>query len=279
MGDTGGDHAAQMGYLRDPADTDAGIFSRSYDPVAAAADGTTAQYSTGQWHHVCCVFTSNTSRKVYLDGANATTNTTSVTFDASLGNFTIGVRWTTTRTLYFVGYIAEACLWDIAISDADATELALGRYPNELNTGDVVAYWPLVSDANDAVHSWDLNDGGGTTPAVDGKHPTMHSDGADYDEGILQVSVDFSAAIIDEIQRYNDDILSVSALFSVAIVNESVLDVTTWPNNRPTGYDPDLVWDEGSGTWGASWLSVERSRVKYLVVVGEHGEIYFDEDA
>ncbi len=126
-----------------------------------------------------------------------------------------------------------------------------------------------------------FTDTGGANWAVDATKDHMFEVWGEtsgvYDEGELAVSAAASVVIVGESQTYNEGELAVSAAASVAIVDESYLDASTYPEGRPTDYDPDLTWDETSATWSATFVSVVQNRTLYFVAIGEHGEVYFDE--
>ena len=125
---------------------------------------------------------------------------------------------------------------------------------------------------------------GAYVPSTAGNNMTTNI-GADLDVVSLdhnQGELDVSAAATCTLTNVNvptiEGELDVSASATVALANESFLVPTTWPNTRPSDYDPDLVWDEETGTWGAEWLDVLRSNVEFVFFIGEDGEIYFDEN-
>jgi hypothetical protein len=127
------------------------------DPIRAvsiAATAGTADSSAGvagatnAWGHACGVFTSATSRAAFFNGANKGTNTTNRT-PAGLDRVSIGRLGDSTPTDYWSGLIAEAGVWDIALSDA---EVALLGTPIGVNTWlspwmvrpeNLVAYWRI----------------------------------------------------------------------------------------------------------------------------------------
>jgi len=53
--------------------------------------------------------------------------------------------------------------------------------------------------------------------------------------------------------------------------------VASWPDLRPSEYDPDLYWDEETATWSATRATSAGSKSDYAVFIGEQGEIYFYE--
>ena len=56
-------------------------------------------------------------------------------------------------------------------------------------------------------------------------------------------------------------------------------DLTSFPQDRPTNYDADLVFDEDTGTWGsdADLLVAGGSRHRTQLVVATTYFIYFEE--
>ena len=130
------------------------------DPVAASDfrnatyrnAATTVPYVTGQWQHGAAVFTSNTSRTVYLDGGNSVTNTTagggtSPTFN-KIG---IGVYLDASGNpvSYLNGQIAEVGIWNEALTAAEVASLAKGMTCDKVRPQSLVFYAPLIRDLQD----------------------------------------------------------------------------------------------------------------------------------
>ena len=131
------------------------------DYVAAACyDGSwnlaisTSGVSNATWHSVLVVFTSTTSRTVYIDGGNKHTDTNTCNSGPGAGgDLGVGARDVGgTPDLFFGGKLAELAIWDIALADADAVSLAGGALANTVEASDLLWYWRLYEDAN--------NDGG-----------------------------------------------------------------------------------------------------------------------
>lgn len=94
------------------------------------------------WHHGLAVYASTTSRQVYLDGVAGTENTD--TKDPGLDTFVIGAgRRQSGFISHFNGQIAEAGMWSVALSSADAAQLAAGVSPLMVRPDALLAYWPL----------------------------------------------------------------------------------------------------------------------------------------
>jgi len=124
------------------------------DPLSInSQDGPTTGYvetTTGitpnTWHHACGVFAASNSRSVYLDAGGKATDTTEVTPD-DLVLWSIGCQYRAdapTRRLHFTGRIAEAAVWNVALTDVEVAILAAGYSPTFVRPASIVAYWPLI---------------------------------------------------------------------------------------------------------------------------------------
>jgi hypothetical protein len=102
------------------------------DPVRALDRGTTARvaatttgYSADTWHHACGVFTSTTSRTIYIDGGSSATdtNTSTPTGIDSLG----------------VGALERSSGWGVfvALSANEVASLAAGLFPPKLRAANL----------------------------------------------------------------------------------------------------------------------------------------------
>jgi len=112
---------------------------------------TTGTYSADAWHHACHVETSSTSRAVYLDGGGKGTNTSS-TAPTGIDNATVGCRALGNGVYnYFSGAIAEAAIWNAALTDAEVAILAQGYSPLFVRPESLVGYWPLIRDTDDDI--------------------------------------------------------------------------------------------------------------------------------
>lgn len=101
-----------------------------------------ASYVVGQWHHVCAVMTSTTSRAIFMDGGNKATNTVTV---AAPGWDRVSVGHVPETTHYYGNAdLAEAALWSIALTDADVALLGLGLSPLFVRPDALVFYAPLL---------------------------------------------------------------------------------------------------------------------------------------
>lgn len=119
--------------------------------VTAATNGpagnanTTNTASLNTWVHMAGVFSSATSRSAFINGGDKTTNTTSAT-PAGINETTIGLRRGTTPNAAALGSIAEAAIWNAALTDDEVAALGKGYSPRLIRPGSLVAYLPIIRD-------------------------------------------------------------------------------------------------------------------------------------
>lgn len=117
------------------------LFSTVFQASAQATATTgTAQSAAAvqadRWHHGCGVFAAANSRAAFLDGRDKGTNTTSVT-PSGINSAQVGTRFSAgARTNYMSGLIADARVYNRALSDAEVYALYDPRSRWEL-------YYPL----------------------------------------------------------------------------------------------------------------------------------------
>jgi hypothetical protein len=141
------------------------------DPVAASTqtggadytDATTSTgYSTGTWHHAAGVWASSTSRAAYIDGGSKGTDTTSKSPSSAPNSLLIGSIENadgSSMLQYMSGIIAQATIWNAALTDAEVAVLAAGYSPILIRPQSLWAYWPLVARTSpeiDVVGGYDL---------------------------------------------------------------------------------------------------------------------------
>lgn len=150
------------------------------DPVRATAHDagtihpavTTTGYSANTWHHACGVFASSTSRSAYIDGGSKGTTTNSHT-PIGIDRTYIGVVEGAGLTNYMSGRIAEAAIWNVALTDAEVLMLSKNRCPLFVRPANLVSYWPLLganSPEIDPVGKYDMTLTNGPTKA---EHPRI----------------------------------------------------------------------------------------------------------
>lgn len=127
---------------------------------AATGDATTEAFAeatidiaTSTWFHGAAVFTSATSRACLLNGASKGTNATSKTPASAPNRVIMGVGGGTPIATPHssTGLIAEAGIWDVALTDEEIGLLAKGISPSNIRPGNLVSYMPLIRDVVDVV--------------------------------------------------------------------------------------------------------------------------------
>jgi hypothetical protein len=135
------------------------------------ATHTAATLQTATWHHAAATFTSDSSRKAYLDGSGTTNATAS---SATTGLDCIYLGNTPLLGADFTGLLAHVAVWDVALSDGDISSLAAGANPLTIDPTNLIAYWPLTADDDDDVgtnHLTVTNEAALQSPADD---PTVN---------------------------------------------------------------------------------------------------------
>lgn len=191
------DVAAVSGYkIHGSLEASGGVAS---DPVRAYNyDGggygiavSTAGYTANSWQSACGIFTSATSRDAFVNGGSKGSNTDNRTGDSD--EFTVGCRRGNSPIGYFVGKIAHVAVWDKALSDANVSSLHGGANPLTIESGNLIAYWPLNGNATATVGS-NLNESGspsydtGDNPSVDAPPGMVHAVAYLSGEGSIVVS-------------------------------------------------------------------------------------------
>ncbi len=145
---------------------------------AAASNGgstqnatSSATFAAGEWRHVCGVFSSATSRTIYMDGGNSGTSTTSITPAAIMDSTTVGVRLDNTPIQYADGRLAEAAIWNVALTAAEVASLAKGASPATVRPESLVFYAPLVRELVEVVGGLTMTATGSPTVAA---HPRVY---------------------------------------------------------------------------------------------------------
>lgn len=107
--------------------------------------GNASGFTNDVWHSVCGVFHSTTSRFCYIDGLTAGEGTFEVAWPTAMDVTMIGVENAATLVTPFEGGIAEAAIWNLALTLAESDMLAAGMTPLMVRPDALVGYWPLHS--------------------------------------------------------------------------------------------------------------------------------------
>ena len=146
-----------------------------FDAVSAVqATVSTTGYSANTWHHACGVFTSATSRTIYLDAGSSATGTTNIVPNQTINASRIGVFIDSRGILsqYLNGSIAEVGIWSAALTAAEVASLAKGMTCDKIRPQSLVFYAPLIRDLIDAKDGRAITNNNGATVA---NHPRVYA--------------------------------------------------------------------------------------------------------
>lgn len=102
------------------------------------------------WHHAAAVFVSDSDRTAYLDGIGVrdTTGTIANT-GLAVTNIAAAYVFSASANEIFQGFIADAAIWQAALSPREVLDLSRGRRPRDLQPGSLLLNCPLERDAFD----------------------------------------------------------------------------------------------------------------------------------
>lgn len=152
--------------------------------MAAVAAGGSALGTTGssssyggetpqdQWSHVAGVFTSSTSRTIYVGGISRATNTTDIGSQNTFTEVLIGARRNTTVGLHYTGNLAECGVWNVALTEAEIASLAKGMTCDKVRPQSLVFYAPLVRSLQDVKGGLTITNNNTATVA---NHPRVYA--------------------------------------------------------------------------------------------------------
>ena len=142
---------------------------------------TTSGYSANTWHHAAAIYASDGDIRALLDGGSKGTAGATYGLPESIDSMAIGALLRTSAGYTPNGMIAEAAIYNIALSDAEVLMLAKGYSPLQIRPDALLCYWPLggiygVNSGNaangdiDIVGGYNMNPV--NTPSV-GDHPSV----------------------------------------------------------------------------------------------------------
>ena len=166
---TGGAPGSQMFYALIEDGTAVGdpICATKQNGVSVVAEAvSTSGFSTNSWNHGCAVFTSTTSRTIFLNGGSSATNSTNVTTNINTVDKTaIGCLGRSPNTAFFQGRVAEVGIWNAALTAAEVASLAKGMTCDKVRPQSLVFYAPIVRDLTDQKGGLTITNNNGATVA------------------------------------------------------------------------------------------------------------------
>lgn len=115
---------------------------------------TSATVNDDAWHFICATFTSGTL-KLYIDGTEITSVTKLIDGTCnSIYSGTADVEIGTANSLYYVGKVDNAAIWDTTVlSSLDISTLYNSGVPTDLEayggSANLVSWWPLGEGSDD----------------------------------------------------------------------------------------------------------------------------------
>ena len=149
------------------------VTARSQVASSSVNADTSAGYTANVWHHACAVFASTTSRAAYLNGGSKGTETSSSS-PSGVNRTAIGIDAFDLASAATDGRIAEAAMWNVALTDADVLSLAAGASPLLVRPEGLVAYWPLIGRTSPEIGLKSSANNLTVTGAVAGDHVRIY---------------------------------------------------------------------------------------------------------
>ena len=115
--------------------------------TARTADTAAGSVVANTWMHAAAVFTSNSSRTIYLSNATPVTNT--LTVAVTNGDYlSLASTWATASPAagFFNGDIAEVGVWRAALTAAEIDSLSKGVSCRKIRPDSIFCYFPLVRE-------------------------------------------------------------------------------------------------------------------------------------
>lgn len=157
--------------------------------AGASRAATSTGYSAGTWHHACGVAVSINDRRVFIDGGSKNTQT-STRDPSGMDRTSIGVGVHASDVNFMDGRIAEAAIWNIALSDAEVALLAQFVSPLLIRPDALVAYWPIIGRFAPEIDRW-----GGFDMTVTSAPPAAAHLRVFYPAGISAMGVPVAAVV------------------------------------------------------------------------------------
>ncbi len=122
----------------------------AFSPSGFQSANTTTGFSADTWHHACGVEAASDDRRVYIDGGSKGTNASN-RGPTGVDETQIGQYARSTGDGDLIGDVAEAAIWNVALTDAEVLILSKGYSPLFVRPESLVFYMPLVRDIYDVI--------------------------------------------------------------------------------------------------------------------------------
>jgi len=146
------------------AGSDNKLYAYIKDSSGTTSWAATVNYTPNVWNHACAVYTSTTSRTIYLNAGSASTNSVNRS-GATPARIWIGA------STFPVARIAECGIWNAALTVAEVASLAKGMTCDKIRPQSLVFYAPLVRDLIDQKGGLAITNNGATIAT----HPRVYA--------------------------------------------------------------------------------------------------------
>ena len=166
--------------------------------------------TASQWYHICGVFTSTTSRQIYVDGVAGTENTATSEPDAAdFSHLSVGAsKASGSNSNFLYGKVAEVAIWNVALSTTEIDKLKNGSCALFVKEENLKGYWPIqglysgVLDTSSEIDFIGGSDLAATSSTVDqSDNPVIHFPGLPVVKRITGAPA-ASSALLNVIQSY-----------------------------------------------------------------------------
>lgn len=121
------------------------------DVSTTAVALTTTGFAANTWHHAAGVFRTNSTRRVFLNGAGEGADATARGSVATV-RATIGRNPNNSAIDVLNGLVAHGAIWGKALEIEEVRALASGVHPLRVAPSALVGFWPLEDDASSLVN-------------------------------------------------------------------------------------------------------------------------------
>lgn len=106
-------------------------------------------YTVNKWHHAAAVYSSSTSRSVFIDGGSKDTGNNTSYVPQGINEILIGARRSNGSIgAAFFGLIAEVGIWNVALTDDEVLSLSKGFTPSLIRPQNLRFYNRLIRNQN-----------------------------------------------------------------------------------------------------------------------------------
>jgi len=172
VGANAGTHRNQIN-LRSGSSPAFAVEAIAIGATATSRAVTSSATTANQWDHVCCVYSSATSRFAYLNGSASAEDTTNVGSQNAATGLQVATRIANNATGNLTqGLMAEVGIWDVALTADEVASLAAGMTCDKVRPQSLVFYAPLVRDLQDVRGGLTITNNNTATVA---NHPRVYA--------------------------------------------------------------------------------------------------------